>query len=191
MKHLKRFNELIKENSTPKYDSILDIYNKRKEKMSPKEKQFFKTGGKEGDNFMYQLPQELSDRFEHLIEYLDNNNIKWEWKDSWANGIGWFEYMNIEKKEGLENYITKLFSGIKHSSAFGSNWYQEDSEDENKINVFVINPKEYEDIISTQINTTSDLEKWMNFEGGDDNDEDDNDGWIFGWTDNPDDLDDL
>lgn len=197
-------NFVLKENSTPEYDSILDIYNRRKDKMSPYEMSFFKSGGKEGSNPMYHISEEISSRFEHLMDYLDNNNINWEWKDSWGGGIGFFQYISIERKEGLENYINKLFSGIKTSPVF-PNWAAKDYTDENKINVHLHDPKWYDDIISTPIKnpddiggglkTTGDIDKWMNYEVDDDDkkddDDDDDDGWIFGWTDNPDDLGDL
>ena len=75
IKRMQQLAGIIKENSTPEYDSILDIYNRRKDKMSPYEMSFFKSGGKGGSNPMYHISEEISSKFEHLIDYLDNNNI--------------------------------------------------------------------------------------------------------------------
>ena len=57
MNSFKKF--FLKENSSPEYDSMLDIYNRRKDKMTQTEKDFFNSGGKDGANFYWRLNDDI------------------------------------------------------------------------------------------------------------------------------------
>ena len=140
MKHLKLF-----ETFTSEYDSILDIYSRRKDKMTPTERDFFKSGGKIGANFIYHLSDEVTSAIDKTMDYLDANNIDWSIEETWAPSFGMLRYLSTGKNPKVLNDIKKFFSGIENNSLIP--FVQEDNKS-NEIRVWLIEPDELSDIVN-------------------------------------------
>lgn len=140
MKHLKLF-----EIFTSEYDSILDIYSRRKDKMTPTEMDFFKSGGKIGANFIYHLSDEVTLAIDKTMDYLDANNIDWSIEETWAPSFGMLRYLNTGKNPRVLADIKKFFSGIENNSLIP--FVQEDNKS-NEIRVWLIEPDELSDIVN-------------------------------------------
>ena len=141
---------LLKENSTPEYDSILDIYNTRKEKMTSSENDFLKSGGKTGGNFIFNLPDEIVSTAEKTMHYLDSNNINWSIGESWAPSFGMLRFLIIDKNVEVLNHLEKLWGNIKNGSHIPFVTQGDENgaikEQSDKILVWLIDPSDYSDI---------------------------------------------
>jgi hypothetical protein len=134
----------LKENSSPEYDSMLDIYNRRKDKMTQTEKYFFNSGGQDGANFYYRLNDDIKEAIDNTIDYLDDNNIEWSIKETWAPALGMLRYIETKKDTNIFKNIQSFFSGIKNDSIIP---FVKVYDEENEINVWLINPDDYKDIV--------------------------------------------
>lgn len=146
---------ILNEGLDSKYDSILDIYNRRKEKMTPSETDFFKSGGKQGENFMWYLPEDIRLAVEETIDYLDYNRVNWSIEETWAPSFGMLRYLSIDKNPSALSHIKNLFRGIKNESLIP--FIKEDTGD-NKFQVWLIDPSAYKDIVGL-----GPITEWMCF----------------------------
>jgi hypothetical protein len=104
---------LAEQLSTSEYDSILDVYNKRKDKMTDSEKNFFNSGGKIGKSFTYNLPDDMNDALDELIMYLDDNSVQWNIIESYFPGFGHFNYLEIDVDSYPEDQSKRILSVAK------------------------------------------------------------------------------
>ena len=148
-KHIITFkNFILKEEVTPEYDSILDIYSRRKDKMTPTEKDFFNSGGKMGANFIHQLSDAVTLAIDKTMDYLDDNDIDWSIEETWAPSFGMLRYLSIDREPKVLHDIKRFFRGIPNDSLIP--FVQEDDES-SKIRVWLIEPSLYYDIVGSQI----------------------------------------
>ena len=155
-RHIFTFNGFIlNEDLGSKYDSILDIYNRRKDKMTSSEIDFFKSGGKQGENFMWNLPEDISSVVEETIDYLDANRVNWSIEETWAPSFGMLRYLSIDKTPSVLSHIKNLFRGLKNESLIP--FIKEDTGD-NKFEVWLIDPRDYKDIVGL-----GPITEWMCF----------------------------
>lgn len=138
MNSFKKF--FLKENSSPEYDSMLDIYNRRKNKMTQTEKDFFNSGGKDGANFYWRLNDDIKKAIDNTIDFLDDNNIEWSMEETWVPNLGILRYINTKKDNNILKNIQSFFSGIKNDSIIP---FVKVYDEENEINVWLINPDDY------------------------------------------------
>ena len=125
------------------YDNILDIYNEfGMEGMTPTEIDFLKSGGKKGQNFRYNIPDDIMNIFGSVFRLLKQNNIPYKVEETWAPSFGMLRYIDVEYNEKLYNKLENMFPDSKDNIIpFVQN------RDNERIFIYMINPEDYKDIV--------------------------------------------
>jgi hypothetical protein len=140
---LNRIVSKILNEVSSEYDDILDIYNKfGMEGMTPTEIDFLKSGGNIGQNFRYNIPDDIMNIFDSVFRLLKQNNISYKIEETWSPSFGMLRYIDTEYNEKLYNRLVRMFPDFKDNIIpFVQNW------DNERIFIYMINPEDYKDIV--------------------------------------------